>query len=496
MLLAVGRVMDNVVRTLNETASTASSAIDGGGDGGGGLDIDLSLTKSLTALRPELRTPAERARFANDEDDESDSISLAIPVLEAFESNSTLELGGIYWIATVADAATQDTGSEVDTSTSASSGTDDDEPEDADFGESLGIELVPPSQAQQGGTVQRDASGQDWENDALCLTNACIEATIREAAEDSIETASGGSVPVSTGYEGLWLALYAFPLLAAVMALVPALVMCGGSWHACCAACNQVCLCVLMVPSLFFAGIFFAQVMFGSDVCRAMPAVAVQYAAGSAPQLCESVFSGTVITDTADDFGLCEVEQGDSTVRFRPAAMVAGIFGACGDVDTDGSGAHAIASVYRSFSSQINETMDEFIDDFLNDTDTIGPSAADLLRGTFDNLTAAVLPLLNDDLPEDLGCQKLADEVVQPLLDGFCGDLMNGVYWMVASWYMIGLAVCVCGWPSMVLGYKRFPNELWGPYYLQRADNEKYLEYENNKGCCGGGGGVTSGPDP
>lgn len=140
--------------------------------------------------------------------------------------------------------------------------------------------------------------------------------------------------------------------------------------------------------------------------------------------------------------------------------------------------------------------MDEFIDDFLNDTDTIGPSAANLLRGTFDNMTAAVLPLLNDDLPEDLGCQKLADEVVQPLLDGFCGDLMNGVYWMVASWYMIGLAVCVCGWPSMVLGYKRFPNELWGPYYLQRADNEKYLEYENNKGCCGGGGGVVSGPDP
>jgi len=136
--------------------------------------------------------------------------------------------------------------------------------------------------------------------------------------------------------------------------------------------------------------------------------------------------------------------------------------------------------------------MNDAVDDFLNETETVGPAIATVMRGAMRNITDALLPLLTDDLPEDLGCQKLSDEVVQPMLDVFCGDMMNAAYWMVASWYMVGLAVCVCGYPAMFLGYKRFPNELWGPYYLQRKDHEAYLEYERTKGCCGGGGAAGS----
>jgi len=77
--------MDNVIRTLNETAAAASSAVSDeesdDDESGGGLGIDLSLTRSVTALRPSLRTEEERARYAADGDDTSDSLSLAIPVL-------------------------------------------------------------------------------------------------------------------------------------------------------------------------------------------------------------------------------------------------------------------------------------------------------------------------------------------------------------------------------------------------------------------------------
>jgi len=227
--------------------------------------------------------------------------------------------------------------------------------DDAEFGDSIGFDLVPPAQASQGGSVYKDASGAEWAGGALCLADACIEATITEAAEEDMQSASDGTVPVAIGYETLWLLLYIFPMLAAVFALIPSLVICGGKWHSTCACLNQVCFCALMVPALFMSALFFGQVMVGSDVCRAFPAIAVEYAAGSAPSLCEDTFSGTVVTTDPTDFGLCEVTQSGNVVQFRPAALMAGLFGTCGTIETEGSGAHAIASVYQSFANQLDD---------------------------------------------------------------------------------------------------------------------------------------------
>lgn len=42
-----------------------------------------------------------------------------------------------------------------------------------------------------------------------------------------------------------------------------------------------------------------------------------------------------------------------------------------------------------------------------------------------------------------------------------CCEFMTAVYWSVSGWLLIGFSLCLCGCPALVLGYKRFPSQLW-----------------------------------
>jgi len=72
----------------------------------------------------------------------------------------------------------------------------------------------------------------------------------------------------------------------------------------------------------------------------------------------------------------------------------------------------------------------------------------------------------NNNTPVELhdkivGCQTL-HAVYNSGKSAFCCDVLSAIYWMVASWYLLGWSMLFCGCGAAILGRKRFPHHLWG----------------------------------
>jgi hypothetical protein len=61
-----------------------------------------------------------------------------------------------------------------------------------------------------------------------------------------------------------------------------------------------------------------------------------------------------------------------------------------------------------------------------------------------------------------LSCDAL-NRSINAVKNAVCCDTMTALFWFVSSWYLIAFSMCCCGFPASVMGYKRLPNELWGP---------------------------------
>lgn len=71
------------------------------------------------------------------------------------------------------------------------------------------------------------------------------------------------------------------------------------------------------------------------------------------------------------------------------------------------------------------------------------------------------------DVADVLSCEVLHEDI-GALKDGVCCSAMTAIYWYSSSFYLLAFFACLCGFPASILGYKRFPNILWGPQFAAR----------------------------
>lgn len=402
--------MSRLVTTAISTANSALRTIDkvSGGDGSGASEIDLNVTEIL-----------------------EDNV---YPGVDAFEDQSARSAGAIYYLTNLI--------SQLNDTVSVGSMT-----------------FVSASEAGAGATVFANAAGQTWADDALCLTDECLDATIDDLNTKNLNelevgsTVEKGSVPVPLSREIILLLPYALPLLIAIVGLIPALGFCGRTWHRHCAACSAclICTCIPWL-FLFFGGLLFPMTMVFADACYGAPNVGYAFVAGSRGHLCVEQLDGVITVD-----GNCRVEVQGSTVEIDLEGTFAAIMGSCAGRED------ILDDVYESFKGVAKERIDEQLNNTVNDMDDIRQPLRDVVNTFGDNAATAADNLL-DNLAETIDCEAL-NTAINNFIDPICCELTTSIYWIVSSWYLIAFTMCLCGYPASILGYKRFPQQLWGDYY-------------------------------
>ncbi len=89
----------------------------------------------------------------------------------------------------------------------------------------------------------------------------------------------------------------------------------------------------------------------------------------------------------------------------------------------------------------------------------------DIIKGT-NNANRKLLSGVGDTIT----CKELS-AVIIGLKDGICCEVVGAFYMLVVSYIIIGLTMVLFGGPAGILGYKRFPLKVWGPY----VDNPEYV---------------------
>jgi hypothetical protein len=56
------------------------------------------------------------------------------------------------------------------------------------------------------------------------------------------------------------------------------------------------------------------------------------------------------------------------------------------------------------------------------------------------------------------------NEFIIGIKESICCGFVGSFYWIIMSWYVIAYTLLCCGCPTGILGKKRFPSKLWGPY--------------------------------
>jgi len=130
-----------------------------------------------------------------------------------------------------------------------------------------------------------------------------------------------------------------------------------------------------------------------------------------------------------------------------------------------------LRSIYVAAADRARSIPYERLGDVINGTDrpfTIKPAAMSVITSIAnhagDNLHDLIL-----DVSVSVGCENL-NGVYSGFKNAFCCDTVGAIYWSIASWYLIGWSMLLCGCGASILGRKRFGDLLWGPE-SQKHDN-------------------------
>lgn len=151
-----------------------------------------------------------------------------------------------------------------------------------------------------------------------------------------------------------------------------------------------------------------------------------------------------------------------------PLADIYGaVLGSCGAFPS------AVPGLYASLAAAARHAPARFVNSTVDDVLggggsglAVKPPIINALRAFGGNVGGALAGLMND-MSAVLPCEVLHDDVAA-LTGGVCCSAMTAIYWYSSSFYLLAFFACLCGFPASILGYKRFPNALWGPQFAAR----------------------------
>ncbi len=328
----------------------------------------------------------------------------------------------------------------------------------------------PETTPTEGGGVFRNKNGRLWDEDRRCITLSCINNQIDEWNKGPLTDSADFSelLPLAISRESATFLPYLIPLFMALVAALPLCIWKGAKWQRwpmcastwCIAACTPIIFAVI-------GGLLFPLIIAGHDVCRG-GANAAHTAASAYPEgFCVNVVGGSYNASTQ----LCEISAlGDSNpVEVDVAGTIGAVLGDCSRFDS------VLDQVYDSLRDTARDTPIDETDGFIADSQgsdgAVRPQLASDLRAGAGNASVVAVEFVSQ-LEAALGCTALNDRGVAPFKEAMCCGVMDSFYWLVASWYLIGFTMCLCGWPASLLGYKRLPNTLWGDEFEDVYEEE------------------------
>jgi hypothetical protein len=339
-----------------------------------------------------------------------------------------------------------------------------------------GIELPLTIVDGVGGSVFASADGVAYAEGEYCVTSECLDKTVINLNQDNFDVAIGSVSSVTGGLElgagipiNRELALVipvTLPLLVALFGLLPVLCCCKCGLQGCCTrcltCCNQIlsCCCASCL-FLFFGALLFPLVMVTADACRSAPNVGFVYVEQSEAFICDAL-SGTL---TLPKQCMVQVSSGvDVSVNIPRLYNALLGEGGCSDLDR--------AEVINTFTA-LSGVADTQIEDAVNGTvvsaasdagfDLRAPLIATILRASR-SAGRTTFNLLTNLGTDALSCDNI-NGAISGLYEGLCCGMTNPVYWFASTYYLMAFSLCICGWGGSMLGYKRLPNELWGPHF-------------------------------
>lgn len=349
-----------------------------------------------------------------------------------------------------------------------------------------GQETVEPWEyaALGGGTVFADAAGHDWSGGRKCVMKECIDATVDKYNRDPLAVHEGGlNIDVPLSREQLFLLPYIIPVVLAALGLCGALPLCGKTWQRIPMCLSGFFICVVLPFIFLFAGaLTFAMVMGMSDMCRGGWNVGYHFVSGSDRWVCAQLPNTTYVPAAGSAAAHCRISQFGATLDLDLPGLYMALLGSCN------AAPDVIPTLYSQLQTAITTVPDSFInqtlDSLTSSSAPIGlrPTMMNLVRTTAHSLSTDVVTFVGD-LGHTVSCPALNGGISQ-IKGGLCCDFATALYWFVSSWYLIGFAMCCCGFPASILGYKRFPSRLWGRDYEVRA---KSAVRGGEPGSLGGG---------
>jgi hypothetical protein len=325
------------------------------------------------------------------------------------------------------------------------------------------------------GHLLDDGSVQPYAGGALCLTDACLKATVRYY----------NALPMNKLGTGLPLppisreASMALPfIIPAVLFVIAAFIFfkpeCGYALT-CCSCC--------VGPFLFivFGGLLFPAVMLTADTCATVELAAVVNARGLSPSLCRSITEGAVVTTG----GICayEIQYTDPALTAPDSGIVTPATSVRVELDLPNilrslllncdaastanvpGGAAArepIEALFQYFAGRAEIFARAVLDRLLLET---LPQALNItLRQPLVDDVYAGLPELGADLRQlaeglggSVGCAPV-HKAVAGIKDSLCGSFGEVFYWSVAGWYLIAWTLLLMGIPLGIVAATRLRN--------------------------------------
>ena len=320
-----------------------------------------------------------------------------------------------------------------------------------------------------GGALFRNAAGEEWADGRWCVTLHCINNQIDEWNKGPLtDSEDFAFLPLTVSREAATFLPYLIPLLMAFTALVPALVLAGKHWHSYPMCASMLCIsCCAPIIFVLIGALFFPLIIAGHDFCRGGANAMYTAAQASSHGVCVNFVGGTYNTTT----GAClyDATGSGNIVEVDVASTLGALLGDCDAFPNvvEGLYAELQASVTARPITEVNAT----IKSSQGSPGAIRENLAAVLRSAAGNSSDALGDFIGR-MQGSLGCTALNDRGVHPVKEAFCCDGMTSLYWLVASWYLIGFSQCMCGWGGSILGFKRLPNRLWGDQFEDVVEDE------------------------
>eukprot|EP00808_Paulinella_micropora_P018961 g74975.t1 len=223
------------------------------------------------------------------------------------------------------------------------------------------------------------------------------------------------------------------------------------------------------------------------DTCLGIENVGYQVFSQQGDAFCTDMIGGTGTLRSCN----VHVSGGDNTTNTSGSSMMPSLTLTIDMLETykqvlgECTADDPIKPLFNSIAASTEDFLPGLVDEKVKNQKMLRQPLKDVVLDGSEGLTNSTVTFIND-LSENIDCGSL-NTIYLSFKGALCCESLSAIYWMIASWYLIGWSFLCCGCWAGFLGRKRFPSRLWGKHYKKaltatenEGDGEDDYEFEDD----------------